>query len=54
VIDLVVYKNGKPLGGIEVKMGNSRYRPAQRAKDFYLWFFEDLRVNVVRVPRNWK
>jgi len=32
-IDLEVSLNGKVLGGIEAKVGSSRYRPLQRIKD---------------------
>jgi RHS repeat-associated protein len=36
VIDVEVSKGGKPVGGIETKVGNSRYLPSQRAKDEWL------------------
>ena len=36
VIDMEVSKDGKVLGGIETKTGNSRYTPSQRAKDEWL------------------
>ena len=36
VIDTEVSKDGKVLGGIETKAGNSRYTPSQRAKDEWL------------------
>jgi RHS repeat-associated protein len=36
VIDIEVSKNGKVLGGIETKTGNSRYSASQRAKDEWL------------------
>jgi RHS repeat-associated protein len=36
VIDVEVIKDGKVLGGIETKTGNSRYTPPQRAKDEWL------------------
>jgi hypothetical protein len=39
---------GKPLGGIEVKDGNSRYKPSQRAKDEWLRLTEGYSVTVVR------
>jgi hypothetical protein len=39
---------GKPLGGIEVKDGNSRYKPSQRAKDEWLRLNEGYSVTVVR------
>jgi hypothetical protein len=35
-IDVEVGKDGKTLGGIEAKSGNSRYLPSQRAKDEWL------------------
>lgn len=37
VIDIEVKdKDGKPIGGIEVKAGDSRYRADQRSKDEWL------------------
>jgi RHS repeat-associated protein len=36
VVDIEVSRNGKVLGGLEVKTGGSRYLPKQRAKDWYL------------------
>ena len=36
VIDIEVRQNGRPLGGIETKVGSSRYHPSQRAKDEWL------------------
>jgi RHS repeat-associated protein len=50
-IDIEVSLGGKVLGGIEVKVGGSRYMPAQRAKDTWLWLTQGYRVNVVRIPR---
>jgi RHS repeat-associated protein len=50
-IDIEVSLNGKILGGIEVKLGNSPYLPSQRAKDMWLWLVEGYRVNVLRSPR---
>ncbi|EJL35633.1 RHS repeat-associated core domain protein containing protein, partial [Caulobacter sp. AP07] len=50
-IDIEVSLGGKVLGGIEVKLGGSRYIPAQRAKDAYLWLTQGYRVNVVRIPK---
>lgn len=41
---------GKVLGGIETKLGTSRYTPAQRAKDMFLKIWESYPVNVVRQP----
>jgi RHS repeat-associated protein len=48
VIDIDVSANGRVLGGIETKTGNSPYLPAQRAKDFWLRFMEGYPVNIVR------
>nr|WP_246623864.1 hypothetical protein [Sphingomonas colocasiae] len=42
---------GTVLGGIETKLGNSRYTPSQRAKDMFLKMRENYPVNVVREPR---
>ena len=36
VVDIEVSHNGKTLGGVETKTGNSPYKPSQRAKDTYL------------------
>jgi hypothetical protein len=36
VIDIEVSRNGKVLGGVETKTGNSRYQSSQRAKDEWL------------------
>ncbi len=47
VMDLEVSKDGKVLGGIETKTGNSPYIPAQRAKDEWLRQ-NGYPVNVVR------
>jgi hypothetical protein len=49
-IDIEVSQNGQVLGGIETKLGGSRYTPAQRAKDAWLWLTERYRVDVVRGP----
>jgi RHS repeat-associated protein len=49
-IDIEVSSQGKRLGGIETKVGSSRYLPAQRAKDAWLRFFQNYPVNVVRKP----
>jgi RHS repeat-associated protein len=48
-IDIEVYHNGKLLGGIETKVGGSRYLPSQRAKDFWLGM-NGYTVNVARKP----
>lgn len=50
-IDIEVSRAGRVLGGIETKVGRSRYTPAQRAKDRYLWLRYRYRVNVVRWRR---
>ncbi|MBE7448009.1 MAG: hypothetical protein HS111_03710 [Kofleriaceae bacterium] len=36
VIDIEVSQHGRVLGGIETKVGGSRYLPSQRAKDEWL------------------
>jgi hypothetical protein len=48
VIDVEVSKDGKVLGGIETKVGGSRYEASQRAKDEWLKRAQDYPVNVVR------
>jgi hypothetical protein len=40
---------GKVLGGIETKLGQSRYTPSQRAKDAWLGIMGYI-VNLVRGP----
>jgi RHS repeat-associated protein len=47
-IDIEVSKDGTVLGGIETKVGGSRYLPSQRAKDWWLKNFKNYIVNVVR------
>jgi len=49
-VDIEVSHNGKTLGGIETKTGNSPYKASQRAKDAYLKE-RGYRVNVVRKPK---
>lgn len=49
-IDIEVSQGGKVLGGVETKLGSSRYLPAQQAKDAWLYLFEGYPVNVVRGP----
>jgi len=49
VIDIEVKHNGKTLGGVETKTGNSRYTSSQRAKDNYLKQ-QGYPVNVSRQP----
>jgi RHS repeat-associated protein len=50
-VDIEVSHNGKTLGGIETKTGNSPYKPKQRAKDTYLKE-KGYRINVVRKPKD--
>jgi RHS repeat-associated protein len=47
VIDVEVSQGGKVLGGVETKVGESRYLPSQRAKDEWLRQ-QGYPVNVVR------
>ena len=49
-IDVEVWLNGERLGGIEAKIGGSRYLPSQRAKDAWLRYIEKYQVRVVRRP----
>ncbi|HEX4826007.1 MAG TPA: RHS repeat-associated core domain-containing protein [Candidatus Polarisedimenticolaceae bacterium] len=49
-IDIEVSLDGKVLGGIETKLGNSPYTAAQRAKDAWLLLVEHYQVTVVRGP----
>ena len=39
---------GKPIGGIETKLGNARYDPDQRRKDEWLLENQKYKVNVAR------
>jgi len=48
VIDIEVSQDGRVLGGIETKVGSSRYTPLQRLKDAWLRLVENYPVNVVR------
>ncbi|MDP9178985.1 MAG: hypothetical protein M3O61_15005, partial [Gemmatimonadota bacterium] len=48
VIDIEVSQGGKVRGGIETKVGNSPYKPSQRAKDWWLRKVKDYIVVVVR------
>jgi RHS repeat-associated protein len=51
VIDVEVSDaNGKVLGGIETKFGNSPYTVMQQWKDMWLQYFQSYRVNVLRYP----
>jgi hypothetical protein len=49
-VDIEVSHNGKTVGGVETKTGNSPYTPSQRAKDAYLKQ-QGYPVNVVRKPK---
>ena len=51
-MDLDVWHNGVNLGGIETKVGGSRYKTLQRLKDAWLEA-NDYPVNLVRKPANW-
>lgn len=51
VIDIEVTHNGKTLGGVETKTGNSPYTSKQRAKDNYLKQ-QGYPVNVSRQPNS--
>jgi RHS repeat-associated protein len=52
-IDIEVSFQGKLLGGIETKVGASRYKTLQRLKDWYLFTAKKYRVDLVRKPANW-
>ncbi|HQR71326.1 MAG TPA: RHS repeat-associated core domain-containing protein [Burkholderiaceae bacterium] len=49
-IDIEVSRNGEVLGGIETKVGSSRYTPLQQLKDWWLTEIEGYPVNVARQP----
>jgi len=49
-IDIDVWHNGENLGGIETKLGSSRYTPLQRLKDIYLEVHQGYKIQVVRGP----
>ncbi|HSH64489.1 MAG TPA: hypothetical protein VLB84_01515 [Bacteroidia bacterium] len=51
-IDIDVWHNGVNLGGIETKVGGSRYLPLQRLKDAWLGA-NGYPVNLVRKPIGW-
>ncbi|MBV4359033.1 DUF6443 domain-containing protein [Pinibacter aurantiacus] len=51
-MDLDVWYNGVNLGGIETKVGGSRYFTLQRLKDGWLRS-QGYEVNLVRKPANW-
>jgi RHS repeat-associated protein len=53
-IDIEVWHNGTLLGGIETKVGNSRYHSLQRLKDAWLGAQKNpYPVQLVRKPSNW-
>lgn len=47
LLDIQISRNGRVLGGLEIKTGGSRYLPSQRAKDWYLSRIA-YRVQVIR------
>lgn len=47
-IDIEVSHQGKPLGGIETKLGTSPYTNAQNLKDWWLRAARGYKVEVVR------
>jgi hypothetical protein len=49
-IDIEVSQNGVILGGIETKVGSSRYTTLQRLKDWWLLRYKGYIVNVARKP----
>ncbi|MBD1432698.1 hypothetical protein H8B06_07675 [Sphingobacterium sp. DN00404] len=51
-MDLDVWHNGVNLGGIETKVGGSRYLPLQKLKDAWLGA-NGYPVQLVRKPINW-
>ena len=51
-MDLYVWHNGVNLGGIETKVGGSRYLPMQKLKNAWLGANGYL-VQLVRKPKNW-
>lgn len=51
-MDIDVRYNGESLGGIETKVGNSRYLPLQKLKDAWLGA-NGYPVQLVRKPTNW-
>ena len=51
-MDIDVWYNGVNLGGIETKIGSSRYLPLQRLKDFWL-DANGYPVQLVRKPPYW-
>jgi RHS repeat-associated protein len=48
IMDIEVSRDGIVLGGIETKVGASRYTTSQRAKDAWLRYHQKYLVNVVR------
>jgi len=51
-MDLDVWHNGVNLGGIETKVGGSRYHSLQRLKDAWL-DANGYPVQLVRKPKKW-
>ncbi len=51
-MDIDGWHNGINLGGIEAKVGGSRYHTLQRLKDAWLGA-NGYPVNLVRKPANW-
>jgi RHS repeat-associated protein len=49
-MDIEISQDGTVLGGIETKVGTSRYTPLQRLKDWWLTNIEGYPVNVARSP----
>jgi hypothetical protein len=49
-IDIEVSRGGTVLGGIETKVGTSRYTPLQQLKDWWLRNIEGYPVDVARSP----
>jgi RHS repeat-associated protein len=49
-IDIEVSQDGTVLGGVETKLGTSRYTTLQRLKDWWLTHIEGYPVNVARKP----
>ncbi|WP_143748617.1 hypothetical protein [Chryseobacterium indoltheticum] len=51
-MDLEVWHKGVNLGGIEAKVGGSRYLPLQKLKDAWLGT-QGYPVQLIRKPGNW-
>jgi RHS repeat-associated protein len=48
IVDLVVSSVGKVVGHVETKLGNFRYLPSQRTKDFWIEVTTGVKTTVVR------